>query len=58
MRRIALCLLVMAAVAACGTPPSSPDTLAAPGDARLDERQNGSGNRNPTPPADTTGLGG
>jgi len=58
MRRIVLCLLVVAAVAACGTSPSAPDTLAAPGDARHDERQNGSGNRTPTPPADTTGLGG
>ena len=58
MRRIALCLLVTAVAAACGISPSAPDTLAAPGDARHDERQNGSGSRTPTLPADTTGLGG
>jgi hypothetical protein len=57
MRRISLCLLVIAAVTAC-TSPSAPGPLAAPGDARHDERQNGSGSRTPTPPADTTGLGG
>jgi hypothetical protein len=55
MRRIALCLLVLAAVAACGTPPSSPDASATPGDARFDGRQNGSGNV--TDPADTTDTG-
>jgi hypothetical protein len=52
MRRIALCLLMLASAAACGTPPSSP---AAPGDARFDNRQNGSGNV--TDPADTTQTG-
>ena len=54
MRRIALCLLVLAA-AACGTPPSSSDASAAPADARFDGRQNGSGSV--TDPADTTDTG-
>jgi hypothetical protein len=55
MRRIALCLLVLASVAACGTPPSSSDASAAPADARFDNRQNGSGSV--TDPADTTQTG-
>jgi hypothetical protein len=55
MRRIALCIALLAAVAACGTPPSSSDASAAPGDARFDGRQHGSGNV--TDPADTTGTG-
>ncbi len=59
MRRIALSLALLVAVAACGTSPSAPDAVAAPGDARFDGSQMGSGNRNPPPPpADTTGLGG
>jgi opacity protein-like surface antigen len=59
MKRIALCLALLATVAACGSSPSAPDTPAAPGDARFDGSQMGSGSRNPpTPPADTTGLGG
>ncbi len=55
MRRIALCLLVLASAAACGTPPSSPGASAAPADVRYDGRQNGSGSV--TDPADTTQTG-